>query len=95
MERRGIETLHIVERHGGIDHESKPPSANHIPERDRDKEVDRPLVTFERGRGAGGPPALPDADSGFDGAVELVARLHVERFIESVDVRHRAVRAKA
>ena len=46
MQRREVESLHVVERQRRIDEEAEQSRADHVPERDRGEEHDGPAITL-------------------------------------------------
>ncbi len=52
MDRRRVQTLHVVEREGRVDEEPEQAGADGVPEGNSDEEADRPAIPASERRGA-------------------------------------------
>jgi hypothetical protein len=46
VERRRVESLHVVQGNRRVNHEAEQPGTDHVPEGDRHEEIDRPFVAL-------------------------------------------------
>ena len=58
MERRRVESLHVVESDGWVNHEAKQTSPDHVPEGHRDEKVNGPFVAEYPRRRSRSPQVL-------------------------------------